>query len=192
MTLILAAIVEDAVIVAADTKVKRGSTLAGPFTYGNDEKLFVVRGCAVASFGFNNLETIPHFPTWMKTISGEAVAPEVLSSDLYQRLAGEQSLNARLLVGGIGSSGPELWEVNPHGVNDSIRRLPPRPGKEASVRGVCVATVEADGTDVQAILAWMKEKFTLIVAAPEYAESVGPPFQYIEVRALQPAIVRDL
>jgi hypothetical protein len=193
MTLILAGIVDDAVIVATDTKVGWASSPTGPVTsHGNDEKLFIVRGCAVASFGSNNPETIPHFPAVMHEISGDVVGPETLSSDLYKLLANRASLSARLVVGGIGTNGPELWEVNPEGVDTPTRRLLPKPGKEASVRGVQWGTCEADSQTTESLLAWMKGRLAEIAAAPQYADMVGPPFKYVELRAGQAATIKDL
>jgi hypothetical protein len=109
MTLILATVINNSAILAAD---RRTHTIenGGEGQPSDGDKLFRVAGCAVASYG----ESPPNFniPDFIRTFEQAELSPQRLAETIYNRiLTLEHCGNFGLLIIGYGANDIEIWEV---------------------------------------------------------------------------------
>lgn len=179
MTLVLGAAAFDFVVVAADRRVQVGASAAGPFTIGEDDKLFEVDRCSVASFGIS-----PHglyVPAFIRGFRGRTWTPESLARAVLDeiRKLGDQG-DFGLLIAGTCTSGPELWEVA-RSARDCTRLQSGILHERENTIGVQGETVDPDGDSAQERMLEALREGSL--RFPFY---VGPPYDTSLLRRDRP------
>lgn len=181
MTLVLANVLETGAVLAADRRISFG-TIGGPYQRGDANKLFIVRGCAVASFGTSPPGT--DIPTLIRSANGAAPAtPEVLAESLYERV---QSLPERgefgLLVLGASGNGYSLFEVS------STSGTYPAPLQAGVLHSRGVA-ISAELPSPQSLGELRGQFLAIFRQTALQCSDVGPPFETATFTCGSPLVV---
>jgi hypothetical protein len=169
LTLVLAIALNDCAVLAADRRIAFGP-VGGPYQQAEADKLFNVRGCAVAAFGSSPAGI--DVPSLVRSTNSTVPAsPKQLAELLCERvqLLSERGTFGLLVLGECGS-GFELYEVV--SVTASTTQLQ---SGVLHARGVTHCAVLPSASCISEL----RERFlTLFRQAAMQFSSVGPPFEF--------------
>lgn len=180
MTLVLVGSIDSETCLAADRRVFSGPP-GGPYTPGEDDKLFLIGSCSVASFGNSPLDM--HVPTFINAFPKIERSPKDLATAIYQAICALPDRgDFGLLVLGSGAQTLELWEVqskigiasielNPGTIFCRARNRSPAPIPPNSSREILVGQMHSVFREVA-----------------QDDEGVGPPYEFSVLQFGKPPI----
>ncbi|MFN0155891.1 MAG: hypothetical protein ACKVUT_16085 [Gaiella sp.] len=171
MTLILAAVSRSRAVLAADRRIAWGPT-GGPYQHAEADKLFSVRGCAVASFGSSPPNT--DVPQLIRALDSSCtVEATCLASTLHARVSSlPDPGDFGMLVLGMSAGQASLCEIQSKG---GVTAHELTPGALLS-RGVAVPLPQLSLPEEEVAL---RERLLRVFRqAAQQTDSVGPPYEF--------------
>ena len=139
------------------------------------DKLFLVAGCALASYG----ESPPNFniPEFIHSFQQDPISPEILAKSIYNEiLTLEHCGSFGLVIIGNCANNIEIWEVLSQ---SGVSQVNPELGQLCQ-RGLEVQIQEQHTfTDLDIA---HREMLSIFHQAQKQTPNVGPPYEFAEIR----------
>ena len=181
MTLILATVIGECVVIAADHRIHCGPE-GGPYESGEGDKLFTNDLCVVASYGTSPPDY--DVPALIRRELNQYQNPYLLTQSLHQEISSLANFGAvGLLVGGFGTEGHELWDAKPP---NGIQRLNTN-HQVVHTRGACEQELIRNFSNTQELNV---DLISIFAYASQLTDTVGAPYEIATLKMGLPTVIQ--